>query len=125
MVAGGSRGLDSRRKERKELSCMVSVGERVVCIDPSIPILHLLGKKHTSAIIVVIGNSAGKRNFNEILNDIPFSSSTIIAGRLKELVRSGIVSRNETAEGISYSLTPMGSELRKIMIELFSYLDRK
>ena len=29
------------------------------------------------------------------------------------------------AEGISYSLTPMGSELRKIMIDLFSYLDRK
>ena len=125
MVAGGSRGLDLGRKERRELSCMVSVGDRVVCIDPSIPILHLLGKKHTAAIIVVIGNSAGKRNFNEILNDIPFSSSTIIAGRLKELVHSGIVSRNETADGISYSLTPMGSELRKIMIELFSYLDRK
>ena len=125
MVAGGSRGLDLGRKERRELSCMVSVGDRVVCIDPSIPILHLLGKKHTAAIIVVIGNTSGKRNFNEILNDIPFSSSTIIAGRLKELVHSGIVSRNETADGISYSLTPMGSELRKIMIELFSYLDRK
>ena len=125
MVAGGTARPDAGRRERKELSCMVSVGEQVVCIDPSIPILHLLGKKHTAAIIVVIGNTAGKRNFNEILNDIPFSSSTIIAGRLKELVRSGIVLRNETAEGISYFLTPMGSELRKIMIELFSYIDRK
>ena len=125
MVAGGAARPDLGRRERKELSCMASVGERMVCIDPSIPILHLLGKKHTAAILVVIGNTAGKRNFNEILNDIPFSSSTIIAGRLKELVRSGIVLRNETAEGISYFLTPVGSELRKIMIELFSYLDRK
>ena len=125
MVAGRQERLDPGRKGRKELSCMVLVGERVVCIDPSIPILHLLGKKHTAAIIVVIGNAAGKRNFNEILNDIPFSSSTIIAGRLKELVRSGMALRDEAAEGITYSLSPMGSELRKIMIELFSYIDRK
>ena len=117
--------LDKKRLDRKELSCMLSVGERVVCIDPSVPILHLLGKKHTAAIIVVIGNTGGKKNFNEILNDIPFSSSTIISERLKELVNHGIASRNETEDGVIYALTPTGNELRKIMIELFSYIDQK
>ena len=125
MESGNLSTYESKRKGRKMRSCMVNVGNSTVCIDPSVPILHTLGKKHTAAILVVVGNNSSKKNFNEILNDIPFSSSTLISARLKELVDQKLVLRKETEEGVTYQLTPRGEEVRKIMTELFIYFDIK
>ncbi|MCW6159312.1 MAG: hypothetical protein LVQ63_07550 [Thermoplasmatales archaeon] len=53
--------------------------------------------------IGVIGNKNGKRNFNEILNDISRSSSTIISKRLKYLMEFNIIARDGSSEGINTS----------------------
>ena len=76
---------EDRRISNRKRACMLEYGDSLVCVDPSLGILELIGKKYTIMIIGVIGNSGNRKNFNEILNDIPFSSSTIISRRLKEL----------------------------------------
>ena len=103
---------DARVKNRTK-ACMIEYGESVVCVDPSLSVLDLIGKKYTMMIIGVIGNSGDRKNFNEILNDIPFSSSTIISRRLKDLQRSGLIEKINGTGRISYRLTKLGWSVRE------------
>lgn len=112
------------RIENRRKACMIEFGESTVCVDASIPILNLLGKKYTSLIIGVVGNSGEKKNFNEILRDIPFSSTTIISGRLKDLSEAGIIARIQRSDGISYSLTQFGKELRSSLLPLITTVEK-
>ena len=94
-----------------------------MCVDPSLAILELIGKKYTIMIIGVIGNSGNRKNFNEILNDIPFSSSTIISRRLKDLQENGLVEKISESGRISYKLTDLGSKLREALHPLLILMD--
>lgn len=102
---------------------MIQDGNSLVCIDPSLPTMNLIGKKYTMMIIGVIGNKGDVKNFNEILNDIPFSSSTIIAKRLKELQSSGLVDRGEREGRVVYSLTELGKTVRNALLPLMRVLE--
>lgn len=106
------------RLENKRKACMIEDGDSTICIDPSLSLLNLLGSKYTMMVLGVIGNKGNKKNFNEILKDIPYSSSTIISKRLKELHDSGLIERNEGEEGITYSLTPFGKSVRVCLLPL-------
>ena len=64
-----------------------------------------------------------KKNFNEILNDIPFSSSTIISRRLKDLQENGLVEKISESGRISYKLTDLGSKLREALHPLLILMD--
>ncbi|MGC8609482.1 MAG: winged helix-turn-helix transcriptional regulator [Thermoplasmata archaeon] len=115
---------ERNRLENKRKACMIKNNNSEICIDPSLPLLNLIGKKYTMMVLGVIGNDSGKRNFNEILDDIPFSSSTIISKRLKDLEKAGIIIKNNDADGITYSLTELGNSIRKALIPLLKLMEK-
>lgn len=102
---------------------MIEYGRSLVCVDPSLSILELIGKKYTMMIIGVIGNSGNKKNFNEILKDIPFSSSTIISKRLRDLRLGGLIEKITESGRISYRLTDLGSKIREALRPLLLLMD--
>ncbi len=102
---------------------MIEYGRSLVCVDPSLSILELIGKKYTMMIIGVIGNSGNKKNFNEILKDIPFSSSTIISKRLRDLQAGGLIEKITESGRISYRLTDLGSKIREALRPLLLLMD--
>lgn len=104
------------RLENRRKACMIEVGHEELCVDPSLPFLNIMGKKYTLLILGVIGNRSGGPNFNEILRDIPFSSSTIISKRLKELSDLNIISRENRDGRVTYSLTDSGKAIREAII---------
>ncbi len=104
-------------------ACMIEYGGYVVCVDPSLRILDLIGKKNTMLIIGIIGNRGERKNFNEILKDIPYSSSTIIARRLKELQANGLIEKVREKGRISYRLTDMGWSVREALQPLLKAME--
>ncbi|MGC8608570.1 MAG: winged helix-turn-helix transcriptional regulator [Thermoplasmata archaeon] len=102
---------------------MIDDGDRTVCVDPSLPLLSLVGKKYTMLILGVIGNKERRKNFNEILLDIPHSSTTIVSKRLKELVDFGLIRRNESDNGVTYSLTEFGQNVRTSLLPLLRLME--
>lgn len=116
-------GSTDQRIKNKARACMIEYGDSVVCIDPSLKILDLLGKKYTMMIIGVLGNRLEKKNFNEILNDIPFSSTTIISRRLKELQSNGLIEKILVKNKTSYKLTKFGWAIRSAMEPLLRVMD--
>lgn len=114
---------DSRMDNRKK-ACMFEYSNSLVCVDPSLPFLNLIGKKYTIMIIGILGNSVAKKNFNEILRDIPFSSATIISRRLKELIKSGMVEKFIDEKGlVCYRLTETGTAVREALYPLLLKLE--
>ena len=103
---------------------MIEDHEHTVCVDPSLPLLSLIGKKYTMMILGVIGNKGNRKNFNEILRDIPYSSSTIISRRLKELQVLRLIQRSEDPEGVNYSLTEFGHNVRESLLPLLHLVEK-
>lgn len=103
-------------------ACMIYEGERTICIDPSLPIFRLIGKRYTMLVLGVIGNNNTRKNFNDIAKSIPGSSRTIIAKRIKDLVEAGIVKRCKN-EIISYELTEFGYKIRKGIISFLEQIE--
>lgn len=112
------------RKENKNKTCMISYGKDTICIDPSLHIFHILGKKHTIIILAYIGSNEHGKSFNEIFMGISNSSTTIISSRLKELERNKLI-RRETSDGkIIYRLTDVGEMIRESIIPLMRTIER-
>ncbi|EQD66194.1 transcriptional regulator, HxlR family [mine drainage metagenome] len=114
-----------KRLENRDRACMIEYGVKTVCVDPSLTMLHTLGKKYTMLILGVIGNKELKKNFNEILADIPFSSSTIIARRLKELQISGLIVKSNEDDTVSYKLTEFGNNVREALFPLLKLMESR
>ena len=98
-----------------ENACMLHENGETICIDPSLPIFSLIGKRYTMLILGIIGNNNTRKNFNDIIKSIPGSNRTIIAKRIKELVAAGIVKRCSN-KIVSYELTELGYKIRKGII---------
>lgn len=109
---------EHKRFQNKSKACMIEDHESTVCIDPSLPLLSLIGRKYTMMIVGVIGNRGNRKNFNEILRDIPYSSSTIISRRLKELQDFRLIQRSEGTDGVNYALTSFGKNVRETLLPL-------
>ena len=120
---GSIQNKERVRIENKNKACMIEDHESTVCVDPSIPLLNLIGKKYTVFVLGVIGNRGNTKNFNEILLDIPFSSSTIISRRLKELQYFRMIERREDVDGVTYSLTKFGQDVRERLMPLFHLIE--
>lgn len=103
---------------------MIEDCESTVCVDPSLPLLSLIGKKYTMMILGVIGNKGNRKNFNEILRDIPYSSSTIISKRLKDLQVLRLIQRSNSTEGVNYSLTEFGRNVRESLLPLLHMVEK-
>jgi DNA-binding HxlR family transcriptional regulator len=119
------RNYERRREENKNKACMIQDGDSTICIDSSLPILNLIGKKYTMLVLGVIGNTGKRKNFNEILIDIPFSSSTIISKRLKELQELDLIVKHKGPEGVVYSLTELGWKVREMLIPFLRFVERR
>lgn len=113
---------EEKRQKNRSRACMIEDDDTTLCIDPSLPFLSLMGKKYTMMVLGVIGNAGNKRNFNEIIRDIPFSSTTIIARRLKELQGLGLIKRDDNSTGVTYSLTDFGKIVRHGLLPLLRAL---
>jgi DNA-binding HxlR family transcriptional regulator len=111
------------RLRNKTKACMIEDHGSIVCIDASIPLLSLIGRRYTMMVLGVIGNKGNRKNFNEILMDIPHSSSTIISKRLKELQDFRLINRNESADGVTYSLSSFGQNVRERLLPLFHMIE--
>jgi DNA-binding HxlR family transcriptional regulator len=110
---------ERERSRKRKTICMIRSGNDVICVDPSLPIFSQIGKKYTMLILAILEKEGLKKNFNEILNSIPDSSSTIISKRLKELEKMKLLERNERDGSVTYSLTDRG---KKIMDSLIPFL---
>jgi DNA-binding HxlR family transcriptional regulator len=114
---------EQEKQRNRAKACMFKYGDQMVCVDPSLPLFSVLGKKDSILIIGVIGNRSGKNNFNEIVADIPESSSTLISKRIKELIGLNIISRNKTDAGLTYSLTAFGESIRNALLPFLKLLE--
>lgn len=110
---------ERERSRKRKAICMIRSGNDVICVDPSLPIFSQIGKKYTMLILAILEKEGLKKNFNEILKSIPYSSSTIISKRLKELEEMKLLERNERDGNVTYSMTERG---KKIMDSLIPFL---
>lgn len=86
---------------------------------PAAAALELLGRKWTGYILWALLD--GPRRYTEILRAVPDITDRVLATRLKELERAGVVSRRQYAEvpaRVEYTLTPRGRDLAPILEEM-------
>lgn len=77
---------------------------------------ELIGKRWTGAVIWALFHDV--RRFSEIADTIPGISKNMLAERLRELEREGVVERivvSEAPPHVEYELTNKGMELRDIL----------
>lgn len=85
-----------------------------------------LSRKWTLSILVTIGNF-GKLRFNQLQEKIGVNSKTL-SERLKELERMNLIKKkifNEIPPRVEYSLTKEGIKLRKAVIPLMRWAEKK
>ena len=90
---------------RKPASLSPSIGG-AVGLDPVATVTR--GLKEQDGVLDV--KVSLKEGMGDVLLDIPFSSSTIISRRLKELQENGLVKKISESGRISYKLTGLGCE---------------
>jgi DNA-binding HxlR family transcriptional regulator len=77
---------------------------------------ELLGERWTHLVIREL--IAGSETFNDLRKGLPAMSPSLLSTRLKSMEKAGVVERRETAEGVRYTLTEAGQELRPIILQL-------
>ncbi|HZI75406.1 MAG TPA: helix-turn-helix domain-containing protein, partial [Gemmatimonadales bacterium] len=66
----------------------------------------------------------GYHRFNEIRQALPLISPSMLSRRLKSLEEDGVIRRQSDSEGITYTLTEAGEELRPIVDALGHWAKR-
>jgi DNA-binding HxlR family transcriptional regulator len=68
----------------------------------------------------------GSRRFNDIQRGVPLMSSSLLAKRLRQLERAGIVERRQRpgGKGSEYHLTPAGEELGPVVAQMGIWSER-
>ena len=74
---------------------------------------EVLGEKWTPLIIREL--LSDDQSFNNLRKGVPLMSPSLLSSRLKSLEAAGIVDRHKTDQGVIYSLTEAGEELRPIV----------
>lgn len=68
--------------------------------------------------LILLSLKARKRRFNELLRLVPEASHKVLTQQLRELERSGVVTRTEfagTAPHVEYSFSSYGETLRPVL----------
>ncbi|SDZ28094.1 winged helix-turn-helix transcriptional regulator [Herbiconiux ginsengi] len=87
--------------------------------------VELVGKRWSSGILLAIGQGATR--FSDIVASVVGLSDRLLAQRLKELERAGLVARSVVATTpvqVRYSLTPQGADLLQSLQPLVSWGQR-
>ena len=103
-----------------ERACMIRYGDRLICVDSSLPIFSMLGKKYTILIMGMLSGSREMATFNQIRNGIPDASARAISLRLREMEKMGIVKRSTYDNHITYFLTEEGLKLKESLKDFFT-----
>jgi len=69
-------------------------------------------------VLIIRELLAGSSHFNELRRGVPTMSPSLLAKRMRTLVRAGLVMRNDDGNRIRYELTPGGRELEPIVMAL-------
>jgi DNA-binding HxlR family transcriptional regulator len=77
---------------------------------------EVLSERWTVLVIRELG--AGSETFNELRKGLPLMSPSLLSSRLKSLEAAGVVERNESDRGVSYTLTDAGLELKPIVLAM-------
>ena len=77
---------------------------------------ELLGERWTPLIIREL--LCDEQSFNTLRKGVPLMSPSLLSSRLKTLEAAGVISRQKTGRGVTYSLTSAGEELRPIIEQL-------
>lgn len=83
---------------------------------PAAAALEVLGRKWTGEILWALLD--GPRRFTEILGRVPGITDRVLSARLKELQRTGIVTRRQYEEippRVEYALTARGRDLAPVL----------
>jgi DNA-binding HxlR family transcriptional regulator len=75
--------------------------------------MELLDERWT--LLVVRELVLGSEHFNELRRGLPRMSPTLLSRRLQQLVRAGVVTREERDGEVRYQLTQAGEELRPVV----------
>lgn len=75
---------------------------------------EVLGERWSHLVIRELG--AGSETFNDLRRGLPRMSPSLLSARLKSLESAGVVRRTESDEGVRYTLTEAGRELKPIIL---------
>jgi DNA-binding HxlR family transcriptional regulator len=75
--------------------------------------MELLDERWTMLIIREL--VTGSQRFNDLRRGVPRMSPTLLSKRLGQLVRAGILERQDDGGDVRYLLTPAGHELRPVV----------
>jgi DNA-binding HxlR family transcriptional regulator len=75
--------------------------------------MELLDERWT--LLVVRELVLGSEHFNELRRGLPRMSPTLLSRRLQQLVRAGVITREESDGEVRYRLTQAGEELRPVV----------
>jgi DNA-binding HxlR family transcriptional regulator len=78
--------------------------------------MELLDERWT--LLVVRELVIGSQHFNELRRGLPRMSPTLLSRRLQQLVRAGVIAREESDGEVRYLLTEAGEELRPVVMAL-------
>jgi DNA-binding HxlR family transcriptional regulator len=76
------------------------------------------------SLLIVRELLVGASRFNEIHRGLPGLSKSLLASRLRSLVRQGLVERRHDASAGSYALTPAGADLWDVILALGTWTVR-
>ena len=83
---------------------------------PAAAALEILGRKWTGEILWALLD--GPRRFTDILARVPGLTDRVLSARLKQLQRTGIVTRRQFPQippRVEYALTPRGRDLAPVL----------
>jgi len=77
---------------------------------------EVLGEKWTPLIIREL--ITDNQSFNTLRKGVPLMSPSLLSARLKSLEHAGVIERNKSDKGVTYSLTEAGKELGPVIEQL-------
>ncbi len=104
--------------------CCARLNVEEACLCPVGGVTEVLSKRWAVPLVATLG-SFGRLRFKEIQAKLPRISPSILATRLRELERAGVVKRKTFAEvppKVEYELTPSGKELRTLLLPLVNWV---
>jgi DNA-binding HxlR family transcriptional regulator len=110
-------------EKKSNSKCSSTSVDGQICLCPLEGIIDIVSRKWTLQIITIIGNDRNPR-YNAILEKLGNMSPKILADRLKELKKWGLIERKVYAEippRVEYSLTKNGIGLRNAIMPLMRW----
>ena len=77
---------------------------------------EVLSERWTILILRELG--AGSESFNDLRRGLPLISPSLLSSRLKSLEHAGIIARTSTDQGVRYTLSESGRELKPIILQM-------